>query len=208
MEAFTGVNSTAEGVPQQDADVLTKFKEFQKAGQAVVCGTLDSVQATAKTGFGGAGDGPYSMLLTNDGGDQVELVKSSLSISDTKGKAPVVTDDGNGNLVGATGTVGYGWGATPSFTYDAGKGPAAATDLSASYQWRGQLDKSLDVYANHAYMFESVTADGKLVFKNPWGVDHPNPIAPADFKRLFIGIDSNGVPRVPAEPSPGKQKNA
>jgi hypothetical protein len=210
MEAFTGVASTSEQVPQGDADVLAKFKEYQKAGKAVVCGTLDSKQATSKSGFEGASDGPYSMMLTNDTGDQVELVENSLSIYDQKNKAPRIHDDGNGGLTGGgvTGTVGYGWGATPNFTYPKDKGPAAAGDLQADYQWRGQLDKSLDVYANHAYMFESVTPDNKLIFKNPWGTDNPNPIAPADFKRLFIGIDANGVPKVPVTPPKKPAKNA
>ena len=57
------------------------------------------------------------------------------------------------------------------------------------------------MHAWHAYIFESVTADGKLQFKNPWGVEHPNPMTAADFKRLFTGINSNQVPK-PPPPAP------
>ena len=47
----------------------------------------------------------------------------------------------------------------------------------------------------HFYIFESVTSDDKLVFKNPWGDTHPAPIPPADFLRLFDSIVTNAVPR-------------
>ena len=193
MAAFTGKESQDEAVPQDANAIVQKFRELQKAGKATVCATLGQKSASSKKGFTGSGDGPYSMKLTGDSGDGVELVQGSLKISDSKGKAPEATDDGAGNITGngVHGQTGYGWNATPSITYDAGKGPAAAADLQADYQWRGQLDKAIDVYANHAYMFEQVTPDGKLQFKNPWGVDHPQPMTGDDFKRLFISITDN-----------------
>lgn len=200
MAAFTGKDSQDEAVPQDAKSVVDKFRELQKAGKAVVCATLGQRQASQRQGFTGAGDGPYSMLLTDDSGGPVELVQGSLSITDSKGKAPAATDDGSGNITGAGvhGQVGYGWNATPKLTYDSGKGPASGGDLRADYQWRGQLDKSLDVYANHAYMFQSVTPDGKLQFKNPWGVEHPAPMTGDDFKRLFISITDDDAATAPS----------
>ena len=200
MAAFTGKESQDEAVPQDANSVVDKFRELQKAGKAVVCATLGQKSASQRQGFTGAGDGPYSMMLTGDSGDAVELVQGSLSITDSKGKAPAATDDGAGNITGAGvhGQTGYGWNATPKITYDAGKGPAAAADLRADYQWRGQLDKNLDVYANHAYMFQGVTPDGKIQFKNPWGVEHPAPMTGDDFKRLFIAITDDDAQSTPS----------
>jgi hypothetical protein len=190
MAAFTGKDSQDEAIPQDAVSVVDKFRQLQKAGKAVVCATLGQRQASSRQGFTGAGNGPYSLPLTDDNGGGVELVQGSLSITDSKGKAPVASDDSQGNITGdgVHGTVGYGWNATPKLTYDEGKAPAAAADLRADYQWRGQLDKNINLYANHAYMFEAVTADGKLQFKNPWGVEHPAPMTGDDFKRLFIAI--------------------
>jgi hypothetical protein len=207
MAAFTGKEADDQPIAEAAAGVIAQFQALQKAGKAVVCATLDHKDAASKSGFAGTDVGPYSMMLTDDGGAQVELVPGTLKISDSKGKAPVATDDSSGKITGdgVTGSTGYGWGATPNLTYDKDKSPGAATDLKADYEWRGQLDKSIDVYANHAYMFETVTPDGKLQFKNPWGTEHPQPMSGDDFKRLFIGITSDEAQPAPApKPAPGK----
>ncbi len=194
MEALTGVASQSESIPAKEADVVTRFKEYQKAGKAVVCGTLDSKQAKSQGGFAGAGEGPFAATLDTDQGEAAEIVKGTLAVYDKEGKAPRAHDDSDGKLVGTgvSGEVEYDAGHV-SAKYDKAKAPGKAGDLQADYSWRGLLDKGLNLHAWHAYIFESVTADNKLVFKNPWGVEHPNPISAAQFKALFTGIDSNSV---------------
>jgi hypothetical protein len=203
MAALTGVDDEAEDFPAKDDDVVGRFRDFHKAGKAVVCATLDHRDKQSAAGVTGAGDGPYHVSVLNDDGEGSELVPGSLAIYDQQGKAPRVTDDSQGKLVGAgaQGTVSYGWGAAADVSYPGGKGPAKAEDLRADYQWRGKLDKTLCVYANHAYIFDSVTDDGKLVFKNPWGSEHPLPMTGADFRRLYTDISADQVPR----PKPAKK---
>ena len=196
MEALTGVSSHSETIAAKEQDVLAEFKGFQQAGKAVVCGTLDSKQSKAQGGFTGHGDGPLHASFLTDQGEAPEIVPGTLRLADKAGKAKPLHDDGDGKLTGTDGkgSVDYDHGAADA-TYGSGKGPARAEDLQADYDWRGQLDKSLNVHAWHAYIFEGVTADNKLQFKNPWGVEHPKPMTAGDFKRLFTGINSNQVPK-------------
>ena len=51
------------------------------------------------------------------------------------------------------------------------------------------------LFANHAYMFEKAV-DGKLVFKNPWGVKgyDPLPLEPKVFEEFFDDIALATVP--------------
>src|SRR5262249_24192155 len=105
--------------------------------------------------------------------------------------------DGRGHFTGdavASSTIGYEDGSV-EITFKPGHAPASAADLAADYSWRGLLDVNLLVYAYHFYIFESITDDGKLIFKNPWGDMHPQPTAPADFRRLFQSISTNAVPK-------------
>ena len=194
MEAITGVRSRPETVKSKDEEILADFKSFQKDGKAVVCGTLGSKHAKSQSGFRGSGEGPYSATLMSDQGDPASIVPGSLKVADKGGKAKRAWDSDGKILGGATGTVAYRQGQV-SLQYKSGEGPAKAEDLEAEYDWRGLLDKTAQVYAWHAYIFESVTPDGKLQFKNPWGSSHPNPLAPADFRRLFTGINTNAVPK-------------
>jgi hypothetical protein len=205
MEALTGVESRSESIPLTDQEVLNRFREYQKAGRAVVCGTLDSRHASDQAGFAGAHEGPYSATVKTDQGEAAEIVKYTLSVADQGKHAPTVNDNGDGKVSGggATGTVAYDDGKV-DITYPKGKAPAKPGDLRATYDWRGLLDKGLNLHAWHAYIFDSVTADGNLVFKNPWGTEHPNPIPAARFKDLFTGIDSNAV-KPPPRPKPKKQ---
>ncbi|MSP60112.1 MAG: hypothetical protein EXR72_07175 [Myxococcales bacterium] len=195
MEAMTGVKRGYEAKPSTESGVLAKFKGFQADGKAIVCGTLGSKQARSQGGFKGQGDGPYHADLKTDQGEGAEIIPGSLSISDKENKARRTRDDSTGKLTGGGhGAVMYNRG-NVDVSYDKGGGPAAEGNLTADYEWRGTLDTKLNVHAWHAYIFESVTADGKLQFKNPWGVEHPLPITPADFLRLFTGINVNNVPK-------------
>jgi hypothetical protein len=197
MEALTGVKSESVDVPSKEADILTHFREYMKVGKAVVCGTISSKHAKAQGGFEGVGDGPYSARLKSDQGNAAEILKNTLRVTGKGGKPAVAKDDGEGTLKGSAvkkGSVDYDHGAV-EIEYKTGDGPSKADELQAEYDWEGLLDNKANVYGDHSYIFEKVTDDGKLIFKNPWGESHPNPLAPADFKRLFDLIEMDQVPK-------------
>jgi hypothetical protein len=194
MSVITGVASEALSIPAKNDELLAKFKQLKKAGEAVTAATIDSLSSSGKSGFT-LKDKSYHFAITNSDGEGSELVPSTLVVTDTKHKAPEARDGGDNKLTGAGvhGTCSYGWDAAVDLTYDEGKAPGAPEDLRADYQWRGQLDKSINLYANHVYTFDTVTDDNKLVFKNPWGEQHPKPMTPEDFRRLFGSLSANPI---------------
>ncbi|MBT9560933.1 MAG: hypothetical protein IV100_33215, partial [Myxococcales bacterium] len=54
-----------------------------------------------------------------------------------------------------------------------------------------QLATDRTVFPWHAYVVESVTDDGRINLYNPWGKRHPQPLTPAEFKRLYNNIYIN-----------------
>lgn len=55
----------------------------------------------------------------------------------------------------------------------------------------GQLNYG--VVNNHAYVLESITPDNKLVLKNPWGKDHPQPIPFNELGTIFTSMGSGFI---------------
>jgi hypothetical protein len=197
MEALTGVKSDSDEIPTKEKELLTQFKEYEKSGKAVVVGSLSSKHAKGQGGFTGTGDGPYKARLKSDQGDEAEILKGTLKVSSKDGKPAAARDDEEGRVKGPAvkrGTVDYHHGVV-DLQYKDGEGPAKAEELQAEYDWEGLLDRALNVYGCHSYIFEKVSSDGKLILKNPWGEEHPKPIAPVDFKRLFDMIETDQVPK-------------
>jgi hypothetical protein len=202
MQEITGVRSTREAMPREE-DVIERFKSWQAAGKAVVCGTRDWMQQTNKTGLlNGNGDGPYTGTLTDEQDAPAHVVEGSVLIDSEKGKPRAARADAAGELKGpdvASGRVDFENGDT-EVVYNTDRGPASAEELRATYRFQGNLDSSLTVYGDHAYMFSEVQGE-TLVFRNPWGPaarNQPKPLTASDFLRLFETIGVNAV--IPQQP--------
>jgi len=197
MESFTGVRSTRAAMPSEDK-VVPMFEKWQAENKAVVCGTLDEIQQRSIEGiFEGTGSGPYRGTLKDKEGNAAEVKKNTLSIRDGEGNSGRIRDDGKGELNGSdldNGTVNYDGGAT-AFTYKDDKGPAAAADLKATYEYEGTTSQDLNIHGDHAYIFREVK-DGMLQFHNPWGPaahKHPKPVTGAQFRQYFQTIGVNAA---------------
>lgn len=210
MEALTGVaSSPSAAVPAGDDAVIDKFKQYQDSHVAVVCGTLDHQTSTNAT-FTGSGQTYTTQLHAagDSGGETSEIIKRSVRISDARHKVADATDNGTGltgaDVDAAGSRVDYGDGRV-TVTYKAGKKPDAAADLHVRGDVRGLLHKDIRLHAWHAYMFERVDPQAKLLyFKNPWGTDHPKRgVTPAEFRQLFTGIESNNIREQPTKPGGG-----
>ncbi len=195
MEVLTGVKSVRSAMPKEE-DVIATFTQFQKENKAVVCGTRDWIQQTAKKDlFSGSDLGPYRATLTDAQGLSTTPVKGTVRIKDAAGKGGTASDDKKGKLTGASvdaGTVGYDTGSV-SLTYKKDMAPAAAKDLEATYDFEGALNQGINIYGNHAYMFRGVQGD-TLLFQNPWGPaasKHPKPMTASQFREYFETIAVN-----------------
>jgi hypothetical protein len=196
LATITGEESDSDAIAGKDDDLVKQFQQYKKDGKAVVCGTVGSRSSSKQGGFTGSGEGPYSASLKSDLGEAARIVPGSLKVYDKGGKVAQATDNSNGKLTGAdvdSGTVAYRQG-TVEIKYKSGKCPAKPEDLLADYQWRGKIDADIPLYAWHGYMFDDVK-DGKLVFKNPWGSDHPRAMTPAEFRKHFTSITHSEVPK-------------
>lgn len=196
MEEMTGVRSVHAAMPGTD-QVLARFESWQKSKSAVVCGTRDQIDQTSVEGLlQPAGDGFRGKLTDKEGGG-ASVKKSTVAIRDRKGPGGTARDDGKGALKGGSldsGSVTYE-GGNVDLVYKDGKGPAAAEDLVATYQFEGTLSASLNVHGDHAYVFREVK-DGLLYFQNPWGPaasKHPKGLTPAQFRDLFETIGVNAT---------------
>jgi hypothetical protein len=204
MEALTGVESQDDTMPKAD-EILDQFKGYQKDGKAVVVATLGSMEHKAEKAFKEAGGEYKAQLTTKEGdADYVELVQSTLEVRDDVSKNKFnAGDDGKGKLVSPDledSSVDYATART-SMKFKDDKKPESPENLTAEYDYRGRISADLEVFANHAYIFEKVDGDN-LIFKNPWGTWHPHPIPVDQFLKLFSGISYNQVPK-PEEGPPG-----
>jgi hypothetical protein len=195
MEAMTGAQSTFPSIPDEK-DVIKLFQGFMTDKKIVTVGTKDEEEGTSSKDFSGSAPGPYSAALKGSGTKAVEIVKNSLTVSDSGGKAKSASDDGKGKITGTDikeGTVDYENGAV-SLTYTSNdKSPAKAEDLQAQYRYEGLLSESLNVHGDHAYMFVKVE-DDKIILANPWGPNpdyQPKPLTAKDFVTYFEGISVN-----------------
>jgi hypothetical protein len=196
LATITGQESDSDAIAGKDDDLIKQFQKYKKDGQAVVCGTVDHRSSSKQGGFAGKDEGPYTVTLKNDLGDTARIKPGTLKVHDKGGKVADAGDDSNGGVTGKDvdkGTVKYRQGEV-EVTYKKGKCPAKPEDLQADYDWRGKIDKDIPLYAWHGYMFDEVK-DNKLVFKNPWGSDHPRPMTPAEFRKHFSSITYSDVPK-------------
>ena len=178
--------------------LLQRFRQLQAAGTAATCGTVAGLPLKGQGGFTGQGSGPFEAQLKDAQGGNADLVEGSVVVRDQKGRAKPARDDSEGKLEGsgvAAGKVEYRKGRV-DLSYEAKKGPAEAGDLVTDFLWEGEISPEYHLYGNHEYIFESVQGD-KVVFKNPWGCEHPQPIPVDQVKKLFDVMSSN---------STGKQK--
>src|SRR5207248_7467030 len=147
-------------------------------------------------------------LKTHEG-ESAEVLKNTLSITDDVSKHNTkASDDGAGAITGDNvdkGTVGYPTGKV-EMKFKKDQAPDKPENLTADYQFRGLLDKALNVHAWHMYVFEDIDGEN-LKFKNPWGFADPKPIPAARFAELFTGITSESVPKEDEAP-PGPQCGA
>ncbi len=202
MSMLTGIEAKAEAIPAQGKDVVQRFRRLHAEGKAVACGSLDHKEVAWKKGeFNGNAPGPYWAVFTSDQGQVPEIVKGTFFVgwlNPQTGELINANDqskDGKltGHHSGTVGEIDYD-SASVEVTFPQDKAPAQAKDLEVKYQWRGLIDKPLHVYAWHGYIFQSVTSDGKIVLKNPWGNEHPKPMTGDDFLRLFEEITTDEVP--------------
>jgi hypothetical protein len=204
MEAITGQKADALDKPAQDS-VIERFKQLKQEGKAVVCGTLGSKEKKQQKAFTDD-EGAYSAQLTTNEGTPANIVKSSLHINDESSWWPYeARDDGAGKISGMSvvdGKVTYPTGEVV-LTFEEDEAPQKAEDLTAHFEYRGFLDKELNVHAWHMYVFEDIDGDN-LKFKNPWGVQDPKPIPAAKFLELFNTITSESVPKEDEPPPGGK----
>jgi hypothetical protein len=194
LEAITGQKAQNEGLPAKDS-VLERFKQLKQQGKAVICGTLGSKENKKEKAFTEK-DGTYKATLTTHEGESAEVVKNTLSIFDDISKHQTkANDDGAGGITGDNidkGTISYSDGKV-ELTFKKDNAPDKPENLTADYQFRGLLDKALNVHAWHMYVFDKVDGDN-LIFKNPWGFADPKPIPADKFLELFTGITSEAVP--------------
>jgi len=203
MSAITGEEAQYQSAPPKD-QVIERFKKFKDEGKAVVCGTLGSMEHKADKAFKGDKGQYKAMLLTSDG-EPCQLVKNTLAVTDTKSKHKSESNDLNGKMMGPaldSGSVEHATGKV-DMKFKPDKAPDTAENLHAEYDFRGKISKDLNLYANHAYIFEKLDGD-KIIFKNPWGSVNPNPVSAELFSKFFSGITSDVVPKPDESPPGGK----
>lgn len=216
---LTGRDATFGAMPATDAEVLAKLRALQASHTPALglaggapqrteagdfCAPREGLLQRGKDWLHHAKEGPYQADLRDAGGEAAQLVPGSIAVSDRR-RGAGAKDDARGGLAGAhaAGSVDYGLGKV-SLSFERGSGPAAAGDLTVQYDWQGMVDRELCVYSGHAYAFESVTPDGLVVFKNPWGVNHPKPMKPADVRRLFQMLTEGSPPATAHRPKSGE----
>ena len=202
MEAITGVESDNDKKPDKD-QVLERFRKYMKEGKAVVCGSLGSMEHNQEHAFKLDGGG-YKATLTTKDGESANVLPGTVEIRDDKSKKKLsAADDANGKIVGPdveSGSIVYSGGQT-AVKFKKDSQPDAPENLHAAFDFRGRISKALNIYAHHAYVFEKV--DGEtLIFRNPWGFEHPKPIDPESFTKFFSSVATNQVPK-PGEKPPG-----
>jgi hypothetical protein len=202
MEAITGVESDNDKKPDKD-QVLDRFRKYMKEGKAVVCGSLGSMEHNQEHAFKVDG-GEYKATLTTKDGESASVLPGTVEIRDDKSKKKLsAADDANGKIVGPdveSGSIAYSGGKT-AVKFKKDSQPDAPENLKAAFDFRGRISKALKIYAHHAYVFEKV--DGEmLIFRNPWGFEHPEPIDAESFTKFFSSVSTNQVPK-PGEKPPG-----
>jgi hypothetical protein len=202
MEAIAGTAQDQEAMPDKDK-LIENFRNYEKLGKAVDVSTIGSLSKANQTPFSGKGQN-FSAHLTGDEGQDVEIVKGSMTIEDHKSKSHLFVFDSDGKFaqkdVIDKGSVDYGKGDV-SLAFCKGKAPDDAKNLETSYDYRGKISKEYNLYANHAYIFVKTSGD-TLILKNPWGMGEaydPKPIPAAAFVKFFNSISSTTVPAPPAD---------
>jgi hypothetical protein len=201
MAEITGGRSTFRNpASMKESEVVPYFKQAQKEGKAIYAGVVSSVKSTQQQVLSGSGDGPFrgNVKQTHRWN---EIVPGSVTVTDTKGKAPSARDlgkegDESGKLSGRgvkAGTVGYK-SSSLELSYETGKAPADARDLVVAFDYEGVVDTEGFIIGNHGYAFEGVVQGDKLQFYNPWGSYQPKPISAATFIKYFDSIALNAPP--------------
>jgi hypothetical protein len=210
MQMVLGKPATFRPVPGSDEELLAFLRGEQRANRPVTAGTLSNkeIDRAQAGGFTLAPDGAYVKEFTtevNGRSSPMDIKPSSLVVTDAKGKAPQLADDGKGAILGAgaTGTVDYANGKV-RIQYESGKGPADPGDLQAVFRYSGVIDTANNVHANHAYMFERVDDQNRIIMKNPWGNEHPSPLTPAAFRADFTTFYQMNVPQT--DPAPASRR--
>ena len=193
MSEMAGVDVSNKAVSwfSKDEDLVAAIKGNVEKGKSMTAATKSKLGQKKESAFSGSGAGPYTASLNN------VVVERSVKVTDSKGKAPTVTDDGKGKLTGAggkaEGTIDYKKGKfSLKFTDGA---PEKAGDLVLECQVKYWLSRSPDIVANHAYVVKGATADG-IDIHNPWGSYHPGKV---DFKKFretyqsFSEADTDGL---------------
>jgi len=202
MEALTGVKSEYQSLSSMSEDeVVPWFQNAQEQGLAVITGSKESMQSDTQTPLSGSESGPYRGSLDVDNSRQ-RIKPGTVRITDKEGNVASIRDNGSNGakkaeLVGSDveeGEIVYG-DRSLDVTFEEGKQPAQASDLEASFNYRGLIFESGKVFAWHAYVFDQVK-DGKICLKNPWGSWDPEPLSPADYLTYFSSLSTNQVPQL------------
>ncbi len=192
MSAMVGADSVPRD-PQdyKPAELSDLIKKAHDAGKAMTAYTPAKEAMKSEKAFTGLPPGPLAANL------DTEVVKDSLSIADEKGKAGRVTDDKEGKLSGggAEGTVNHSEGKVSVRWTDSKKAPAAAADLTASYESEYWLSKTPPIVANHAYVVKGVDDKGLIELHNPWGSYHPGKVTPELFQKHYESMDEVAPPK-------------
>lgn len=221
MTALTGQPSMPQSVSaMKDDEILAFFEQAKESGTAVVCGSLDSMDAEGQSALTGsdatkvetsedgeqtriAFEGPYAGQVTMPG-ERQSIKPGTVRVDDKGGQVSQARDTGRypdteSSLTGSDvkeGEVVYK-DRSITLTYNDGKGPDKAEDLEVAFKVRGLISSSLKVFAWHAYVFSDVK-DGKIQLYNPWGSWQPEAMTPAEFKTYYRNVNSNSVPQVEA----------
>lgn len=200
MTALTGKPSIPKSTSSMKADdVIPFFEKAKKSGTAVVCGSLDSMQAAKSAPLTGAGSGPYTGNITT--GASQSIKQGTVTVTDKGGKVGSASDAGarypdkTGKMSGSDvkdGLVDYN-AKTLSLTYKDKKAPEKGDNLEVGFNYRGLLTPKV-VYAWHAYVFSDVK-DGLIQLYNPWGSSQPQPLTPDEFLTYFSNLNTNAVPQ-------------
>jgi len=177
---------------RDDESLLEAVKAAVEDGQALTAATKSKKHVVYET-LKGTGAGPHKSKETN------KATPGSVSIVDTAGGAPKITDDSAGKLssqgVGddgakASGTVGYGqkdYKVDVSATYPDGFAPDKAGDLELRYEAAYWLSTTPKICANHAYIVDGVTETG-IEILNPWGSYHPGEVPIKTFRDCYYSF--------------------
>jgi hypothetical protein len=220
METLTGEVSKRRdfnGVAPEE--LLAMLKTAQEQGQAVICGSRESLESKEQAPFKGSGrpsmasengeenvtipvnaSGPYEGKLQTDHARQ-KLKHGTIKVSDSGGNVSTAKDAGKrgdktADMEGRDleeGSIDYR-AKDVNLTYKEGRGPQKAEDLEASFRYRGLIYPAKTVYAWHAYVFESVV-DDKIQFYNPWGSSHPDPLTAEEVLTYYSSVSTNKVPQ-------------